>query len=170
MLNLLEQEAERLKRIYGVRYHKHIENNLESLLRDMAATPGSVAVEQGIMYLSRGLPSLTPGTRRRCHVRRIKRSERLRRKLESELPKATWPRFSVPLEMSLTNETSVATEQLRRVRESWRQLGHTKLNTPEYQTLLNEIAVLSAEYQVLINARKKPEAQGKSVPQLTTDV
>jgi hypothetical protein len=89
MANLLEQEAERLKRIYGVCYHKHIENNLESLLHDIAAVPGSVAVEQGIMFLRRGLPSLTPRRRRPGYVRRIKRSERCRRELESELPKAT---------------------------------------------------------------------------------
>jgi hypothetical protein len=169
MANLLEQEAERLKRIYGVRYHTHIENNLDSLSHDLAAAPGSVALEQGIMFLSRGLPSPTPNTRRRCYVRRIKRSERRGRKLETELIKATWPQFSVPFKMSDTIETSVAVEQLKCIRESWKELGRTKLKTPEYQTLLNKIRVLSAEYQVLVNAREKPDAQDKSLPELRTD-
>ncbi len=55
-VNLLEQEAERLKSVYGSRYHKLIEHNLKWVSEGMSA--GGVAVQEGLIALSRGLPQL----------------------------------------------------------------------------------------------------------------
>ena len=44
MANLLEQEADRLKRQYGTRYHEQIDKNLEWVSREMSAVPGSVDI------------------------------------------------------------------------------------------------------------------------------
>jgi hypothetical protein len=50
------------------------------------------------------------------------------------------------------NETDIAVEKLRRIQRLWEELGRTKLNTPEYKTLMERIRVLSAEYQLLVDA------------------
>jgi hypothetical protein len=69
MINLLEQEAERLKREYGPRYHKIIEHNLDWVSEQMATVPGSIAIEEGQIALSMHLPPLNrhavPKSRRR---------------------------------------------------------------------------------------------------------
>jgi hypothetical protein len=57
------------------------------------------------------------------------------------------------------NDTKPAIDKLQRIQKLWAELGITKLNSPEYQTIMNDIRVLSAEYQVLVDAPKQP---GKS--------
>jgi hypothetical protein len=42
------------------------------------------------------------------------------------------------------------------IQELWHELGRTKSSAPEYETLLEKIRVLSAEYQVIVEAAKKP--------------
>jgi hypothetical protein len=54
------------------------------------------------------------------------------------------------------NETNVAIEKLQRIQELWRELGRTESNAPGYETLLKKIRVLSAEYQELVDAARKP--------------
>jgi hypothetical protein len=58
MMDLLEQEAERLKEKYPG-HHRLIEDNLKWVNAEMAAVPGSVAIQEGLIALSTGLPSLT---------------------------------------------------------------------------------------------------------------
>lgn len=55
------------------------------------------------------------------------------------------------------NETNVAVEKLQRIQELWHELGRTKSNAPGYETLLEKIRVLSAEYQELVDAARKPK-------------
>ena len=57
------------------------------------------------------------------------------------------------------NETKVAVEQLQRIQELWRELGRTESSSPEYQPLIAQIRVLSAEYQALVDSVKKPIAK-----------
>jgi len=59
MANLLEQEAERLKREYGPSYYKTIDGNLKSVSEQMSAAPGSIDISEGLIALCYGLPSLT---------------------------------------------------------------------------------------------------------------
>jgi hypothetical protein len=54
------------------------------------------------------------------------------------------------------NETNVAIEKLSRIQELWRELGRTESNAPGYEPLLKKIRVLSAEYQELVDAARKP--------------
>jgi hypothetical protein len=54
------------------------------------------------------------------------------------------------------NETNVAIEKLQHIQELWRELGRTESNAPGYETLLKKIRVLSAEYQELVDAARKP--------------
>ena len=53
--------------------------------------------------------------------------------------------------------TNTAIDKLQRVQQLWAELDRTKMNTPEYQTIIEKIRVLSAEYQVLVDAQKKRE-------------
>jgi hypothetical protein len=64
MPNLLEQEAERLKRKFGPHYYKTIEHNLEFVTKEMSLKRGSVDVSEGLIALSEGLPSLSRSPRR----------------------------------------------------------------------------------------------------------
>jgi hypothetical protein len=50
-------------------------------------------------------------------------------------------------------------EKLDQIQQLWSELRRTKpkANTPEYETLVKKIGVLSSEYQVLVDAIKKPE-------------
>jgi hypothetical protein len=57
------------------------------------------------------------------------------------------------------NETKAAIEKLQRIQELWRELGRTASSSPEYQPLIAQIRVLSAEYQTLVDAVKKPIAK-----------
>jgi hypothetical protein len=45
---------------------------------------------------------------------------------------------------------------LQRIRQLWDELEQTKPNTAEYEALMERIRVLSAQYQALIDAPKKP--------------
>jgi hypothetical protein len=55
------------------------------------------------------------------------------------------------------SETTIAVKKLKRIQQLWTELGRTKSDAPEYETLLKKIRVLSAEYQALVDACKKPE-------------
>ncbi|HEY4837547.1 MAG TPA: hypothetical protein VIH72_03005 [Candidatus Acidoferrales bacterium] len=52
-----------------------------------------------------------------------------------------------------------AIEKLTRIEQLWEQLRSTKTDTPEYKRLVNEIGVLSMEYQKLAEAGRKLEEQ-----------
>jgi len=52
----LEQETERLKREYGADWHSRIEDNLKWVVQEMRASPASIAIQEGIIALSHGLP------------------------------------------------------------------------------------------------------------------
>jgi hypothetical protein len=54
------------------------------------------------------------------------------------------------------SEPSVAIDKLRHIEELWEKLKTVKTNTPEYETLIKQIRVLSTEYQRLIEFVKKP--------------
>ena len=58
------------------------------------------------------------------------------------------------------NEANLAVQKLQRIQQLWIELGRTKLDTHEYSRLMKEIRVLSAEYQLLVDAPKKPEPSG----------
>jgi hypothetical protein len=62
-------------------------------------------------------------------------------------------------DVSDMNETKVAVEKLQRIQELWRDLGRTASSSPEYQPLIAQIRVLSAEYQALVDSVKKPIAK-----------
>ena len=47
-------------------------------------------------------------------------------------------------------------DRLQRIQQLWKELERTKPNTSEYEALMKKIRVLSAEYQALIDAPKKP--------------
>jgi len=57
-------------------------------------------------------------------------------------------------------ETNAAINKLERIRQLWEELGRTSLHTPEYQAIMKRIRDLSAEYQMLADASKKPEKSG----------
>ncbi len=47
-------------------------------------------------------------------------------------------------------------EALEHIKSLWKKLEQTKLNTTEYDALLNQIRTLSNEYRALIDVPKKP--------------
>ena len=51
-------------------------------------------------------------------------------------------------------EANVALDKLRRIQQSWEKLKVFKTNTPVYRALIKEIAVLSREYQTLVESAK----------------
>jgi hypothetical protein len=55
------------------------------------------------------------------------------------------------------SKTDVVVDKLKRIQELWLELGRAKMNAPEYQILMEKIRVLSAEYQALVDASKKPK-------------
>jgi hypothetical protein len=57
MGNALEIEARRLKRRFGADYHEQIDRNLQWVSEEMDSKPGGVALQEGLIGLSRGLPS-----------------------------------------------------------------------------------------------------------------
>jgi hypothetical protein len=60
------------------------------------------------------------------------------------------------------NEMNAAVDKLKSIQQLWRELGRTESEAPEYETLMKKIRTLSAEYQALLDASKKP-AKSKSV-------
>lgn len=52
-----------------------------------------------------------------------------------------------------------AIETLTRIEQLWEQLKSARTKTPEYERLVNEIGVLSTEYQKLAEAARKLEEQ-----------
>lgn len=76
-MNLLEEEAERLKSEYGARWHKTIESNLRWVSEEMRNSPSSIAIQEGMIALSRGLPlSNETGPKKKKVVRRRRASHR----------------------------------------------------------------------------------------------
>ncbi len=57
-MDLLREEADRLKRLYGPRWHAAIEASYKSASDQMAASPGSIDIAEGRIALCYGLPSL----------------------------------------------------------------------------------------------------------------
>jgi len=53
----LQIEAQRLKRRFGLRHHALIDQNLKRVAEQMEAAPGSIAIQEGVIALSAGLPS-----------------------------------------------------------------------------------------------------------------
>lgn len=47
-------------------------------------------------------------------------------------------------------------DSLQRITQLWKKLELTKQNTSEYDALMDQIRVLSEEYNALIDAPKKP--------------
>lgn len=52
-------------------------------------------------------------------------------------------------------ESSVAIDKLRNIEGLWEKLKTYKTRTPEYSSLIKKIAILSFEYQTLIESAKK---------------
>jgi hypothetical protein len=77
MGNLLEQEAELLKRKYGPQYHKLIEYNFACVIRQMPAGQCGVDVNEGLLALSYGLP---PSPRSSPRMGRRQRPRKIGRK------------------------------------------------------------------------------------------
>jgi hypothetical protein len=50
------------------------------------------------------------------------------------------------------SESKVAIAKLEAIQKLWAELGRVELKTPEYETLLEKIRALSAEYQLLVDA------------------
>jgi hypothetical protein len=57
------------------------------------------------------------------------------------------------------NEMNAAIDKLKHIQQLWMELGPTKSNAPEYETLRAKIRAKSAKYQALIDA---PTTHGKS--------
>jgi hypothetical protein len=55
------------------------------------------------------------------------------------------------------DDTTPAIVKLQCIQQLWVELGRTKLNSAEYQGIIKEIRLLSAEYQLLANAPQKGE-------------
>jgi hypothetical protein len=55
------------------------------------------------------------------------------------------------------NGTNAAIEKLKHIQQLWMELGRTKSNTSEYDTLMKKIRIQSAEYQAPIDTPKTPE-------------
>ena len=55
------------------------------------------------------------------------------------------------------NGSNIAIVKLERIQQLWVELGQTRSHTPEYETNMNRIRVLSAEYQAVVDGSKKPE-------------
>jgi hypothetical protein len=53
-------------------------------------------------------------------------------------------------------DANLAVDKLQRIQQLWKELGRTSLGTAEYETLMEKIRVLSAEYQALVAAPNKP--------------
>jgi hypothetical protein len=48
-----------------------------------------------------------------------------------------------------------AVSKLEEIQQLWRELGKTKVHTPEYSILMEQIRVQSREYEALVNPSKK---------------
>lgn len=52
-------------------------------------------------------------------------------------------------------------DTLERIRQLWNELERAKPNTAEYEALMEKIRLLSAQYQGLIDAPKKPRGSNE---------
>lgn len=55
------------------------------------------------------------------------------------------------------NDINAALDKLHRIQQLWKEIERTKSDTPEHETLLQKIRVLSDEYQALVDAFVKPK-------------
>jgi hypothetical protein len=55
------------------------------------------------------------------------------------------------------NGSNIAIDKLERIQQLWVELGRSRSHTSEYETNMNRIRVLSAEYQAIVDGPKKPE-------------
>ena len=55
------------------------------------------------------------------------------------------------------NGSNLAIDKLTRIQGLWADLGRTRSHTTEYETIMNRIRVLSAEYQAIVESSKTPE-------------
>jgi len=55
----LERESDRLKDEYPSAFHARIDEDIEWVRRDMGVVPGSVSVQDAMLALSDGLPTLS---------------------------------------------------------------------------------------------------------------
>jgi hypothetical protein len=53
------------------------------------------------------------------------------------------------------NTADVAAEKLQRIYHLWEKLRGARVDTPEYETLVHEIGVLSMEYHALTESYRK---------------
>jgi hypothetical protein len=54
------------------------------------------------------------------------------------------------------NETDAALTKLQSIQKLWLQLGRMTRESPEYEKLMAQIRVLSAEYQSLVDGSTNP--------------
>jgi hypothetical protein len=62
------------------------------------------------------------------------------------------------------SESKVAIAKLQVIQKLWAELGRVGLKTPEYETLLKKIPVLSAEYQSPLNPNESLAGKSKRAP------
>jgi hypothetical protein len=55
------------------------------------------------------------------------------------------------------SEASIAVKKLHRIRKLWQKIRGTRVNTPKYRKAIDEIGVLSKQYQKLVRAARKPK-------------
>jgi hypothetical protein len=53
------------------------------------------------------------------------------------------------------DEADQALAKLKQIQDLWAELGRTRLDSPEYQSLMERIHALSAEYRALVDQPKK---------------
>jgi hypothetical protein len=57
----------------------------------------------------------------------------------------------------MQQHASVAIDKLKHIEQLWEQLRGTRIDTPEYKRIVNEIGVLSMEYHKIFEASEKSE-------------
>jgi len=54
------------------------------------------------------------------------------------------------------NQATLVIDKRRRIEQQWKKLRGTKIGTPEYEAIVNEIGNLSMEYHQLIEIGRHP--------------
>jgi hypothetical protein len=61
--------------------------------------------------------------------------------------------------------SNIGIDKLKCIHKLWAELGRTRSHTPEYETNMNRIRALSAEYQAVVDGSNKPEkSRGFTTP------
>ena len=55
------------------------------------------------------------------------------------------------------NGSNITIDKLERIQQLWAELGRTRPHTPQYETNMNRIRVLSAEYEEVVDGSTKPK-------------